>query len=130
MVNDENHLKSLRQFRRYGISLEESERRFKAQGCKCAVCGRTETKRWCIDHDRRCCPEPASRYPTCGKCTRGILCFECNIALGHFHDNPFVLNAAIKYVMSFPLVVTKELISQCDLPRRKNLYDKRTKPRK
>lgn len=33
-----------------------------------------------VDHDHRCCPPPTRM--TCGNCTRGGLCRQCNAALG------------------------------------------------
>lgn len=51
------------------------------QGGGCAICGapsaggRWDT--WNVDHDHTCCPTT----PTCGKCTRGVLCFNCNYKL-------------------------------------------------
>jgi hypothetical protein len=67
-----------------------------SQGDRCAVCG-TDTptnKGWCIDHDRRCCPD---KY-TCGECVRGILCSNCNTALGLFKDDVDALRSAIQYL--------------------------------
>lgn len=46
----------------------------------CTACGSSE--RLCIDHDHSCC----STYPTCGKCTRGVLCQRCNVLLGYLEN--------------------------------------------
>lgn len=51
-------------------------------GC-CAICGTTDPGRYtvfCVDHDHACCPGER----TCGQCVRGLLCLNCNIALGHY----------------------------------------------
>lgn len=51
------------------------------QGGVCPICGcgldaapDGRERRSATDHDHGCCPEP----PTCGRCTRGILCARCN----------------------------------------------------
>jgi hypothetical protein len=72
----------------YGLTLEDYENLFEKQGKSCAVCLSTEPKGmgWCTDHDH-----------VTGK-TRGILCFECNIGLGKFKDDPMLLRWAADYV--------------------------------
>jgi len=37
-----------------------------------------------IDHDHACCPTSGS----CGRCVRGIACWECNRLIGFGHDDP------------------------------------------
>lgn len=43
----------------------------------CAICG--SSTRISVDHDHGCCPDKGG---TCGECTRGPLCFSCNVGLG------------------------------------------------
>ena len=53
----------------------------------CAICCRPLlSEEACVDHDHRM-----------GK-VRGILCRDCNVALGLFRDSDFVLERAIKYL--------------------------------
>jgi hypothetical protein len=59
--------------------------------CREPVNGRTMR----IDHDHKCCAGPTK---TCGKCTRGVLCHRCNVALGFMQDDPDRLRAAIEYL--------------------------------
>lgn len=47
-----------------------------------------------IDHDHSCC----SGNRSCGKCVRGILCNQCNTALGLIKDSKNTLNNLIKYL--------------------------------
>lgn len=71
----------------YGITLKQRADLFKAQGCKCAICGSSESgRRWELDH----CHETGA--------VRGILCSGCNLLLGHGRDNPNTLMAAAAYL--------------------------------
>ena len=73
--------------RRYRLSREQFEALLAAQGGGCALCGTkpsVSTRRFAVDHDHDCCPAA----PTCGACTRGILCGPCNLALHQFAGRP------------------------------------------
>ncbi len=74
--------------KRYGITKTEADK-LKAGGCD--ICGRTEVAgRWGnnmhIDHDHET-----------GK-VRGVLCHGCNVSLGHFDDDPVLLQRAVDYL--------------------------------
>lgn len=59
---------------------------------KCYACkNRLATN---IDHDHDCCPGNRS----CGKCVRGILCHNCNTALGLMKDSKEDLKKLIEYL--------------------------------
>ncbi len=66
--------------RTYGMTEEMYWALYDAQGGVCAICRRAtgRAKRLAVDHDHSCCPEP----PTCGRCTRGLLCGPCNELIG------------------------------------------------
>lgn len=64
------------------------------QGGVCALCFESESKvhhnsgavmRLTIDHDHGCCP---SNKRTCGRCIRGMLCYECNLLIGKVEAKP------------------------------------------
>lgn len=82
----------------YGLSVTDYEGILKAQSGRCAICrtdrpgGRHDT--WHVDHDRSCCPRAGS----CGRCVRGLLCNNCNQALGLLGDDPEVIRSAASYV--------------------------------
>jgi Recombination endonuclease VII len=84
---------------KFNLSTQTFDLLFATQGKKCAVCGCTEPTGhgWTIDHDHACCSGEAS----CGKCVRGILCMNCNNALGCVRDNPDVLRKAAEYLEKF-----------------------------
>jgi hypothetical protein len=89
-------VKNAHQKRRYNITNEDRAAMFIAQGSRCAVCKAIvpNSKRgWSTDHDHACCPGKS-----CGKCVRGILCYNCNIALGQVDDNIDTLYALIEYL--------------------------------
>jgi hypothetical protein len=74
--------------RAYGLSAEEYKFLVDTQQGKCAICKlEPDTKRGIhIDHDH-----------ATGK-VRGLLCHGCNTGLGHFKDNPQLLQTAINYL--------------------------------
>ena len=81
---------------RYGITPEEYDKLNEAQGGVCAICEKpcTTGNSLAVDHDHTCCPGKRS----CGKCTRGLLCLNCNQALGKFNDDPDLLLKAVAYL--------------------------------
>lgn len=78
--------------RLYNFPPELYEERFAAQGNVCAICG-TDTPggkgQFHADHDHE------TNQP------RGVLCHNCNVALGNFKDNPEILQAAIEYLKKY-----------------------------
>jgi Recombination endonuclease VII len=72
---------------RYGISSEEYNKIFKQQGGVCIICGLPPRKRSLhVDHNHET-----------GE-IRGLLCHLCNVGLGHFRDNPDLLERAANYL--------------------------------
>ena len=59
------------------------------QGDVCAICKRTDRYGRCLalDHDHKT------------KEVRGLLCTDCNVALGKFHDDPILLKRAAEYLL-------------------------------
>jgi len=83
--------------RRYGLTPEQFDTMLAAQGGRCAICrtGSPGGQGWHVDHNHSCCN---TRKRSCGKCTRGILCSRCNIAIGNLRDDPVIIQAALDYV--------------------------------
>ena len=76
--------------RTFGISLDEYKVLLNAQGNSCAICGRTNVKRknLSIDHDHRT-----------GR-VRGLLCINCNTAIGFAKDDIKLLQKIMGYIKS------------------------------
>lgn len=78
----------------YGITLDEYEALYRAQGGVCKICGggpeddpEQARKQWlAVDH----CHESGR--------IRGLLCGNCNVGLGNFRDDPNLLNTAMAYL--------------------------------
>lgn len=82
---------------RRGMSIREYNSLRTLQGNRCAICSRHESElssKLCIDHDHSCC----NSHQLCGKCTRGLLCSDCNTLLGYAKDSVSVLKAAVVYL--------------------------------
>ena len=73
---------------RYGITLEQWHTIFEQQGNRCAICGVTETRGWCVDHCH-----------STGR-VRGILCHPCNTGIGFMEEDTERLSRAIDYLRS------------------------------
>lgn len=84
-----------RNLRKYDLSLEQREDMELAQDGKCAICGdlpkggKTSSSSLHVDHDHKT-----------GK-VRGLLCNNCNHAIGKLHDSPFLMEKAAAYLRRF-----------------------------
>jgi hypothetical protein len=81
----------LSKLRRYGVSKVDYDALLERQGGSCAICHTTDwgngrSGRPNIDHDH-----------VTGK-VRGLLCWNCNVAIGHFGDSKQTLVAALSYL--------------------------------
>lgn len=93
---DPEAVRARRLMSHYKLTLEEYDAMVVAQGDACATCGTTDrgNKAWHVDHDHACCPGNKS----CGQCVRGLLCSNCNQALGLIRDDISTLAAMIDYL--------------------------------
>jgi hypothetical protein len=90
---------------RYGLTFEEFDVMLAAQGGRCKICGTTEPgdvragpRGWHVDHYHTCCN---TRKRSCGKCFRGIICSNCNRALGLLGDDEAVVQAMLDYLLTY-----------------------------
>ena len=81
--------------RTFGITLEQYKAMLKKQHGVCAICGNPETSTYrgklrhlSVDHCHKT------------KKVRGLLCNDCNVALGWFKDDISSLNSTIHYLES------------------------------
>jgi hypothetical protein len=84
-----NRKKRERRIKAYGLSLEEYQRRLSSQGNRCAICTRKPAdgrRKLVIDHCHKT-----------GK-VRGLICNECNWAIGLISDNPVIAIRISKYL--------------------------------
>jgi len=83
---------------KYNMTLEDYDILLKSQNGVCAIClQECKTKKGlAIDHNHSCCPVDMS----CGKCIRGLLCSNCNRAIGMLQEDVVILNRAIAYLTS------------------------------
>jgi hypothetical protein len=88
--------------RRYGLTSAEVEAMIEAQGGTCATCpGKPEH----VDHDHATDK------------VRGVLCFNCNQALGNVRDDPEVLSNLIDSLAAhspIELVTSEEFVDEVD----------------
>lgn len=92
--NPEKRIKNdfKRKFKRHGLSEEQYLFIFNKYNGKCHACKDRDAVN--IDHDHSCCQEAYS----CGKCVRGVLCNQCNTALGLLNDDISKIQNLIKYL--------------------------------
>lgn len=74
------------QVRAYGITPEQYTAMAEAQSGRCAICSIKPNRELDIDHCHKT-----------GK-VRGLLCSNCNKAIGSFKDNTDILMSAIRYL--------------------------------
>lgn len=92
MVNQQNFRYRIA---KYNLSAKDYLSLLSSQSGKCAICYTTAPDLFLfIDHDHSCC-----RSGSCGKCVRGLLCRDCNLALGLLKDNTDSMIRMISYMM-------------------------------
>lgn len=72
---------------KYGVTVEAYTELLERQNGRCAICGSFPITRLLgVDHNHET-----------GK-VRGLLCHECNVAIGFLQEDPDILNSAINYL--------------------------------
>lgn len=94
--------------KRYGLTPESFYAIEAEQGGVCRVCEcpapqpELYSHGWKVDHDPACCdlPRHTGRQVSCGKCVRGLLCHNCNVAIGLAHEDPDRLRRLAAHIES------------------------------
>jgi hypothetical protein len=79
-------------WRRHHITEEKYAELFCKHDGKCHACKINVATN--VDHDHQCCNKPRS----CGKCVRGLLCHQCNSALGLLGDDRKKIKNLLEYI--------------------------------
>lgn len=90
-----DHVRLARWKRQTGSTRQDYERLFVEQEGGCAICGRATSQRRNNDGTLR--PLAFDHCHSTGK-IRGLLCTNCNAAIGLLNDDPALLEAAIAYL--------------------------------
>lgn len=75
--------------KKYGLTVEEYFALSEAQGNVCKICKQPELRQYRMLHVDHC--HRSNRV-------RGLLCTQCNTALGKFYDDPELLKSAMAYL--------------------------------
>lgn len=89
--------------KRFGISLEQYAALLEEQDHVCKICGNAEKS---VDHRTKQVRQLAVDHCHTKGHVRGLLCSDCNTAIGLLRDDPELLRKAAKYVeaTSTPLI--------------------------
>ena len=87
MFTPDTRSNALTRDRLYGLEPGEYDCMVGSQGGVCAICERVPARGLVVDHDH-----------DTGR-VRGLLCSQCNLAMGQFGDDPERLEAARNYLM-------------------------------
>ena len=81
-----------RRFKKHHTSKDKYDEMLSVYDGKCWICKAKDA--YVIDHDHSCC----SGTYSCGKCVRGILCNNCNTAIGLLNDNLEIIKSIEEYL--------------------------------
>ena len=79
--------------KKYNLKPEELLSMIKTANGKCSACNKN-TDFLVVDHNHQCFKRP----PTCGGCTRGLICNNCNLILGKAQDSVELLKNLLSYL--------------------------------
>lgn len=82
----------------YGLDWETYQEKLLAQHNTCAICKKSETK---VTKSGRVLPLTIDHRHDSSKLVRGLLCSNCNVALGLFCDDALILTSAAQYIQEW-----------------------------
>jgi hypothetical protein len=83
------HIKRAQRLKKYGITLEQFNTLLELQKFVCAVCYKQQTRTLNVDHNH-----------TTGQ-IRGLLCGNCNRAIGYIYEDINIATALINYLIYY-----------------------------
>lgn len=86
----------------YGITEAQYERALLDQDGRCAICYDDEYFPLQVDHN-----------PSTGV-FRGLLCYNCNVGLGHFQESPYLLSRATLYLDAGRSPTADQILEELD----------------
>jgi hypothetical protein len=70
-----------------GFTSQDYDALLLKQDGACATCGKQQRRHLHVDHDHAT------------GVVRGLLCSDCNAALGHLHDSPEIIRKLLQYIL-------------------------------
>lgn len=91
----------------YGITAAQYDEQLARQDGKCAICQKpAKNRRLHVDHDHKKKGIDS---------VRGLICWDCNVGLGKFHDKVNSLTTAIAYLIAPPFQAHRNGVPPVDL---------------
>lgn len=89
IFNDKRHL-----YNNHSINSLKWMEIFKSQNGRCKLCSykpdfkmeKFQKIPLHLDHDHNCCDTSKFNRYSCGNCIRGLLCYSCNLMIGHYES--------------------------------------------
>lgn len=98
LIQDPDYFKRLNLMSRFGMTIEDWNTMFVAQGSACAICREAHaSEQWSVDH----CHKTGE--------VRGILCRKCNTGLGAFDDDTERMIEAILYLSRSQNIIVPQI---------------------
>ena len=97
--------------KKYQLNDASYARLLRRQDFTCPICG-LRSFTLVVDHAHSCCK---TIKKSCGRCIRGLLCADCNAAIGLLKENPISLQNAIHYLTKGDIDLSWESIKLADV---------------
>lgn len=91
-IKNKDSMRNAKLVRNFGITLEEYNRKLAEQNNKCAICGITADnngKSLAVDHSHK------------DNTVRGLLCNNCNVALGFVQEDINIARGLVTYIQQY-----------------------------
>lgn len=89
-----------KQCRNFGYTIEDYYKMAALQLNQCQICKRTCVPKGISADNKRVDVFALDHHHATNK-ARGLICMNCNLGIGHFHDNPELMERAAKYIRHY-----------------------------